>query len=245
MDRRRRVSRVMVGVLVLGALALGACSSGGDNALSGSTTTTSAPGTPITTAPEGEGESEGEECEGETPIWAAKTVTEGPDPSESVQSDDDESTESESEPEDDESTEDEPADDEGSSDDECEEGPVLGEGELQITLRWEGNADYDLHVIEPDGTEIDYTNRGPTDSGGRLDVDSNIGCTDNGGVENVYWEDGAMPDGHYTVKVVGYSVDGCEGGEYELVVKVRGEEVLNETGTVAQDEEDEYEFDAE
>lgn len=221
----------MVGVLVLGALVVGACSSGGDDdeALSGSTTTTSsAPGTPITTAPEGEGE--GDECEGGTPVWAAKS-TEDPGPTDSVQADDDESTE--------------PEDDEGSSDDECEEGPVLGTGELQITLRWEGNADYDLHVIEPDGTEIDYTNRGPTDSGGQLDVDSNIGCTDNGGVENVYWEDGAMPDGHYTVKVVGFQVEGCEGGEYELVVNVRGEEILNETGTVDHEEEIEYEFDAE
>jgi hypothetical protein len=235
MDMRRRGSKVVLSALVVGVLALTACSGDDDEgATSGSTTSTTAPddgSSTTTTDPDAEGAGSGDDCGG-APVWALKSTQ---DP---LQEDD------EDEPSDRTSTTDED-DRSGEGDEECEEGPVLGEGELQITLRWEGNADYDLHVIEPDGTEIDYTNRGPTESGGQLDVDSNISCIDNGSVENVYWEDGSMPDGHYTVKVVGFSVDGCEGGEYELTVKVRGEEVLNETGTVGEDEEDEYEFDAE
>jgi hypothetical protein len=240
MDRRGRRSRVVLGALVVGVFALSACSGDDDGptegASPGSSTTTTAPGgggSSSTTEPGGGGGGEGEGCEGGTPVWAVKS-TQLP----GIQEDEDESDQESTTTTDGEGGG-------GGSEDECEEGPVLGEGELQITLRWEGNADYDLHVIEPDGTEIDYTNRGPTESGGQLDVDSNIGCVDNGGVENVYWEDGQMPNGHYTVKVVGFSVDGCEGGEYELTVKVRGEEVLTETGTVGEDEEDSYEFDAE
>lgn len=238
----------MLGALVVGVLALTACSGDDDEgAFGGSTTSTTAPdggSSTTTTDPEAEGAGGGDECGG-APVWALKSAD---DPTaDAVQEDDegDSSDRTSTTDEDDQSGEGDEEDDQGSSSEECEEGPVLGEGELQITLRWEGNADYDLHVIEPDGTEIDYTNRGPTESGGQLDVDSNISCIDNGSVENVYWEDGSMPDGHYTVKVVGFSVDGCEGGEYELTVKVRGEEVLNETGTVGENEEDEYEFDAE
>lgn len=241
MDMRRRGSRVVLGALVVGVLALTACSGDDDEGgLSGSTTSTTAPdggSSTTTTDPEAEGTGSGDDCGG-APVWALKSTD---DPTEDSIQEDDEGDSSDRTS----TTDTTDEDDQGSSREECEEGPVLGEGELQITLRWEGDADYDLHVVEPDGTEISYENRGPTESGGQLDVDSNIGCVDNGGVENVYWEDGTMPAGHYTVSVVGYSVDGCEGGEYELTVKIRGEEVLTETGTVGQDEEDEYEFDAE
>ena len=32
--------------------------------------------------------------------------------------------------------------------------PELGTGDVQVTLRWSSSADIDLHVFEPDGTEI-------------------------------------------------------------------------------------------
>jgi hypothetical protein len=123
--------------------------------------------------------------------------------------------------------------------------PELGTGDVQITLRWESSSDLDLHVTEPNGTEIYYADKGPTSTGGRLDVDSNVGCEEDGSVENVFWPTGRMPTGEYTVEVNGYRVDGCGGGEYTVVAQVQGREVLNETGSVAEDETDTYEFTAE
>jgi hypothetical protein len=122
--------------------------------------------------------------------------------------------------------------------------PELGTGDVQITLRWESDADLDLHVVEPSGTEISYSEPGPTETGGQLDVDSNVGCENDGSVENVFWPEGDMPLGEYEVSVVGFSVDGCGGGDYTLTATVEGEEVLNETGSVEEDEEDSFSFEA-
>ncbi len=120
--------------------------------------------------------------------------------------------------------------------------PELGTGDVQITLRWESAADIDLHVFEPDGTEIYFSAPGPTATGGQLDVDSNVGCEQEASVENVFWPDGDMPLGGYRVVVNGYEVTGCGSGDYTLTASVKGEPVLDETGTVAEDEDDEYEF---
>ncbi len=120
--------------------------------------------------------------------------------------------------------------------------PDLGSGDVQITLRWTSAADLDLHVVEPSGTEIAYTNPGPTGTGGTLDVDSNIGCELESSVENVYWPEGDMPLGNYRVEVHGYQVEGCGGGDYTLTATVKGRPVLEETGTVLEDETDEFSF---
>ena len=65
--------------------------------------------------------------------------------------------------------------------------PDTGTGDVQVTLEWASDSDLDLHVTEPDGTEIYYLATGPTTTGGQLDVDSNVNCENDGGVENVYW----------------------------------------------------------
>jgi hypothetical protein len=122
--------------------------------------------------------------------------------------------------------------------------PELGTGDVQVTLRWESNADVDLHVFEPNGTEIWFGGRGPTETGGQLDVDSNVGCEQEASVENVFWPTGQAPDGDYTVEVTGYQVDGCGSGDYVVTATVRGEVVLEEAGTVGEDETDTYEFEA-
>jgi hypothetical protein len=122
--------------------------------------------------------------------------------------------------------------------------PQLGTGDIQITLRWESSADLDLHVTEPNGTEIWYSDKGPTSTGGRLDVDSNVGCEEDGSVENVFWPEGQAPEGQFLVEVDGYRVDGCGGGDYTVVANVRGREVLRETGSVAEDETDSYHFES-
>lgn len=122
--------------------------------------------------------------------------------------------------------------------------PELGTGDVQITLRWDSTADLDLHVTEPNGTEIWYGDKGPTSTGGQLDVDSNVGCDEEVSVENVFWPTGQMPLGHYVVEVTGFSVDDCGSGRYTVTAVVEGEQVLNETGEVGEDETDTYEFEA-
>jgi hypothetical protein len=120
----------------------------------------------------------------------------------------------------------------------------LGTGDVQVTLRWASPADIDLHVTEPDGTEIWYGDKGPTSTGGQLDVDSNVGCNQEASVENVFWPTGQAPSGTYTVEVNGFQVDGCGSGAYTVSAKVRGEVVLLESGSVGEDETDTYRIQA-
>ena len=73
------------------------------------------------------------------------------------------------------------------------------DGEVTVTLMWNGDADLDLHVICPNGQEIDYTStRG---CGGNLDIDMNgVRVMSREPVENVVWPAGAPP-GRYIVRV--------------------------------------------
>ena len=118
--------------------------------------------------------------------------------------------------------------------------PVLGTGDVQVTLRWESNADVDLHVTEPAGTELWFGSPGPSPTGGQLDVDSNVGCLQEASVENVFWPTGGAPAGEYTVEVNGYQVAGCGSGAYTVTAKVRGQQVLDESGEVGEGETDTY-----
>jgi hypothetical protein len=252
--------RTVIAWAAAGLVVAGACVGGGGGRETGSpgsttsttggedpTTSTSAPGGPGT---DGETAS-GDECTGEPPIWALKTVDRTDDPDDSEDSDDGSGGSDGSGSSDDGSDDDagssgssEGSGSSGSEDCEEVEQPDLGTGDVQITLTWESDADLDLHVTEPSGDEISYSDPGPTETGGQLDVDSNIGCENDGSVENVFWPEGDMPLGEYTVEVHGFTVDGCGGGDYTITAKVEGEEVLNETGSVGEDEEDVYTFEA-
>jgi len=79
-----------------------------------------------------------------------------------------------------------------------------GTGLLQVSLSWDQLNDVDLHLIEPNGTEIYFGNR-TSANGGQLDVDSNAGCSIDGiNNENIYYEDIAgvtIPHGEYEVRV--------------------------------------------
>lgn len=119
-----------------------------------------------------------------------------------------------------------------------------GTGDIKVTLSWSSSADLDLHVFEPDGPEIWYQHRGPTRSGGELDVDANVGCAYNGALENVFWPPGDAPSGEYLVEVYGYTVSGCGGGSYKLTIQVAGQEPEVHRGSVGQDEADSYSFDS-
>ena len=124
----------------------------------------------------------------------------------------------------------------------------LGTGDVQVTLQWGSGADLDLHIFEPDGTEIFYDQPGPSPSGGQLDVDSNAQCDPGASVENVFWPSGAAPQGDFTAIVYGFGItpaDGkpCGNGDYVLTITVAGETQTFE-GTVGQDEQDKYPFKA-
>ena len=87
-------------------------------------------------------------------------------------------------------------------------------GALVVTLRWDAPVDLDVHVEQPDGTEIwsgmktGYSpppGRPPDPAAqaraGRLDLDSNAQCVlDGRQQENVIWPS-APPRGHYRARV--------------------------------------------
>ena len=82
--------------------------------------------------------------------------------------------------------------------------PVLGTGNLQVTLTWNTDeTDVDLFVQEPDGTWVCYWNDSGTTA--ELDVDD----TDGYGPENIYVAPGEADDGVYKVYVGFYSGEGC------------------------------------
>lgn len=115
---------------------------------------------------------------------------------------------------------------------------VLGTGDVQATLRWTGDADLDLHVIDPEGVEIYFENaRSP--SGGTLDVDMVPVCGETGSnnVENVFWPEGGSIPGVYQAYVVHF--DGsCGGpGSYQLELRIDGEIAASDSGTLSAGEQ--------
>ncbi len=94
------------------------------------------------------------------------------------------------------------------------------EGALVVSLRWDTEADLDLHVVDPDGVEIWKRNINsyeppppgePVDpdawkAGAILDLDSNAACVIDGRrEENVIWK-AAPPSGRYLVRVDTFSL---------------------------------------
>jgi len=78
---------------------------------------------------------------------------------------------------------------------------IGGNGDVKVTLQWDFYADIDLHVTDPAGEEIDYTNNSSR-SGGELDVDNMDGGS--GAAENIFWESNP-PRGEYNVDLVYYA----------------------------------------
>jgi hypothetical protein len=112
---------------------------------------------------------------------------------------------------------------------------TVGAGRIQVTLIWDNEVDMDLHVTEPDSTEIWFKNRGPTTTGGQLDRDDNV-CTEPnpepGGVENIFWPNGsAALVGTYNVSIVEFGVcDQTTAANWILEIRVGGQLVRRETG---------------
>jgi hypothetical protein len=116
-------------------------------------------------------------------------------------------------------------------------GLTLGTGDVQVTLLWADGNDLDLHVIDPSGAEIYFTN--PTSpSGGTLDHDDTAGCSSTGThVENVFWPTGGAPPGRYRVFVKNYSSCGSP-SRYSLKATAKGQVAITSSGTVGAHEGD-------
>jgi uncharacterized protein YfaP (DUF2135 family) len=86
-------------------------------------------------------------------------------------------------------------------------------------LSFSPSQDVDLHLVEPNGTEIYYGSR-QSASGGRLDLDSNPDCNPVDGINNekVTYADVTPPSGEYIVRVDYY--ESCDGGGAEFTVVV-------------------------
>lgn len=120
--------------------------------------------------------------------------------------------------------------------------PVLGTGDVQVTLRWDAPADLDLHVSDPHQEEIWYDHR-YSSSGGNLDVDANAACNDMSAnpVENIFWPYGGAPGGSYSVYVVYFRDCGAYGPvNYEITLTLGGQVYDVISGTVY--DEGEYQF---
>ncbi|MFT4188212.1 MAG: hypothetical protein QM621_06480 [Aeromicrobium sp.] len=118
-------------------------------------------------------------------------------------------------------------------------------GEIQVTLQWSTGADLDVHVIDPIGDEVYFSND-QVDSGGWLDVDMIPGCYESDGsqgsrsIENIFWDDSVTPPpGEYTAFVKDYSGCGVS-SDYQMQVFVGGVLVHSETGTLTDGEESPY-----
>lgn len=80
---------------------------------------------------------------------------------------------------------------------------IPGTGDVQVTLLWQGHNDLDLHVVDPQGEEIYFSNH-TSNSGGELDIDSNAACgsqMSDSPIENIYWGTDSAPKGDFRVSV--------------------------------------------
>lgn len=102
------------------------------------------------------------------------------------------------------------------------------EGELRISLDWYNFDDLDLHVIEPNGNHICFSNKYARNGNGGLDVDMNAGTEQTRTpVENIIFKSkDEMDDGFYRVYVNNYRKrEGIDGG-FGIEIECRGE-VIN------------------
>lgn len=95
----------------------------------------------------------------------------------------------------------------------------VGSGPLRVTLSFEVDSDFDLHLRTPAENEISFSSR--TVDGGNLDVDQCVqSCGYRSHVENIVFADVA-PAGRYEVWVVNYN--GRSGGAFRIDVVTHGE----------------------
>jgi len=93
-----------------------------------------------------------------------------------------------------------------------------GTGDVKVTLSFDRLHDLDLHVVEPDGEEISYTNDASA-TGGQLDLDSGSLCMpSSANAENIFWPPEGAPAGEYIVSVQNFQQ--CTPGNIDFTVRV-------------------------
>jgi hypothetical protein len=108
--------------------------------------------------------------------------------------------------------------------------PAPSTGPLAFRLTWSVNADLDLHVIEPNGTEISFLNT-TSSTGGHLDSD--VGCGFGTMTETISWA-GTAPRGTYSTWAV-FSPTACGGptsASVTLTISQGNNVLVSRTGTL-------------
>ena len=97
------------------------------------------------------------------------------------------------------------------------------DGFMRASLHWFNLDDLDLHVVQPDGEEIYYSNKRGI-SGGTLDIDMNVNHPVRDAVENVIWTDPAkLKIGTYTVYIQNFTRRENVDVGFEVEIEVNGE----------------------
>lgn len=110
----------------------------------------------------------------------------------------------------------------------------VGTGDVQITLTWQASIDLDLHVVDPQGFEINYL-APSSPSGGQLDRDNRCDNIVIGRPENVFWPSSGAPSGTYTIRVNYYDRCADSGSVAYTVRTVVQGQVQTYSGTISPD----------
>jgi len=95
-------------------------------------------------------------------------------------------------------------------------------GDVAVSVSWNVENDIDLHVVDPNGFEVYYTDD-TSPEGGMLDLDSNAACVIDGiKNEHIVWPTGMAPAGTYTVRVDNYDNCTSTAANYVVTVQTKG-----------------------
>jgi hypothetical protein len=125
---------------------------------------------------------------------------------------------------------------------------AVPKGDVVISLVWDTAADLDLHLVAPDGTELDPEH--PTTAAMRapgappppgtatLDRDANASCIeDPSPEEDAVFADPPAP-GKYIVRVDMFSSCGAPAADFAVSVRVRGKETQRASGVLLAEDAD-------
>ena len=113
------------------------------------------------------------------------------------------------------------------------------DGHVVVSLSWDSDADLDLHLVSPDGTELDPKHPNtlalddagaPQPGNGVLDRDSNADCRSDGyRQEDVAWQD-APRSGNYIARVDMFDACGAPSADFTFAIRVDGKLIFTRSG---------------
>jgi hypothetical protein len=108
-------------------------------------------------------------------------------------------------------------------------------GDLVVTLKWDNDANLDLHVVQPDGFEVYWnaeSSQTEMDGGsyGYIDYNSNANCVIDGlNREDAIWPQ-EPPPGHYTVRVDAANLCGEPIANWNVQAIYHGKQIAQASG---------------